>query len=375
MTAAAFFDLDRTLLRRSSALALAGSFREHGVIGRRQLAKAAAWQLLFVARGASAEAVRTRVRGRADDPARASRVDELRTLVADAMEPVLKPLVYREPLELVDAPPRPRRAGLHRLGDAAGDRRGARARARLRRRARLVCEIEDGVYTGRSLRVPATARRRPRRSASSPTREDIDLAASTAYSDSHTDLPFLEAVGNPVAVNPDRDAPPRRGRARLAGARVQRARLPGAAAAPRSSGSRSRWAAPRLGRPRVRPEERARRALGFRRRDAATLFDHFDDAERRGKLGHGHSRIDVAGDAAGPRSRRRGRRRRPRDPGFDRWDGRGALGYLDARGDLRRQLAEPPAARAGRRRRRLLPDRAARLLGALARRGRPRRGC
>jgi len=36
--AAAFFDLDRTLLRRSSALALAGAFREHGVIGRGQLA-------------------------------------------------------------------------------------------------------------------------------------------------------------------------------------------------------------------------------------------------------------------------------------------------------------------------------------------------
>ena len=34
--------------------------------------------------------------------------------------------------------------------------------------------------------------------------EGIDLDASTAYSDSHTDLPFLEAVGHPVAVNPDR---------------------------------------------------------------------------------------------------------------------------------------------------------------------------
>src|SRR5437764_13076409 len=55
--AAAFFDLDRTLLRRSSALALAGSFRDRGLISRRQLAKAALLQLLFVARGANAEAV------------------------------------------------------------------------------------------------------------------------------------------------------------------------------------------------------------------------------------------------------------------------------------------------------------------------------
>ena len=56
--AAAFFDLDRTLIRRSSALALARPFRERGVIGRRQLVKAAVWQLLFAARGANAETVR-----------------------------------------------------------------------------------------------------------------------------------------------------------------------------------------------------------------------------------------------------------------------------------------------------------------------------
>ena len=36
-------------------------------------------------------------------------------------------------------------------------------------------------------------------------RSSYELAACTAYSDSHTDLPFFEAVGNPVAVNPDRE--------------------------------------------------------------------------------------------------------------------------------------------------------------------------
>ena len=33
----------------------------------------------------------------------------------------------------------------------------------------------------------------------------LALAACTAYSDSHTDVPFLEVVGHPVAVNPDRE--------------------------------------------------------------------------------------------------------------------------------------------------------------------------
>src|SRR5207302_3192750 len=86
VAAAAFFDLDRTLLRRSSALALAGSFRERGLISRWQMLHAAAWQLLFVARGASHETVRDAaengLRLLAGYP-----VEELRELVAQAMEP------------------------------------------------------------------------------------------------------------------------------------------------------------------------------------------------------------------------------------------------------------------------------------------------
>ena len=102
VAAAAFFDLDRTLLRRSSALALAGTFRDRGLISRRQLAAAAAWQLLFVLRGASHESVRRA----AEDGLlllRGFTPEKMRALVADAMEPVLRPLVYAEPLESLTA--------------------------------------------------------------------------------------------------------------------------------------------------------------------------------------------------------------------------------------------------------------------------------
>ena len=62
-----------------------------------------------------------------------------------------------------------------------------------------ICEVEDGKYTGRALRaLHAEAKAECIRSL------DYDLEASTAYSDSHTDVPFLEAVGHPVAANPDR---------------------------------------------------------------------------------------------------------------------------------------------------------------------------
>jgi HAD superfamily hydrolase (TIGR01490 family) len=201
--AAAFFDLDRTLLRRSSALALAGSFRERGVIGRGQLAKAAAWQLLFAARGAGAEAVR-----KASEDGmmilKGFRVDELRDLVAGAMEPVLKPLVYLDPLELVER---------HRERNEPVYIVSATLQEIVEELARELgfdgavgstCEIVDGVYTGRSLRA-CHAEGKAAAVRELAEREGLDLSASAAYSDSHTDVPFLEAVGNPVAVNPDRE--------------------------------------------------------------------------------------------------------------------------------------------------------------------------
>jgi HAD-superfamily subfamily IB hydrolase, TIGR01490 len=202
--AAAFFDLDRTLLRRSSALALAGSFRERGLLSRRSLARAALWQLLFVARGADAEAVR-RLAEEGLLVLRGFRPEEMRTLVSDAMEPVLKPLVYAEPLHLVA---RHREQGepvyivsatLQEVVD------GLAAELGFDGGIGTVCEVgPDGTYTGHSVR-PLHGQGKAQAVIELAEREDFDLARSTAYSDSHTDLPFLEVVGHPVVVNPDGD--------------------------------------------------------------------------------------------------------------------------------------------------------------------------
>lgn len=202
MAAAAFFDLDRTLLRRSSALALAGSFRERGLISRWQMLRAAAWQLLFVARGASHEAVQ-RV---AEDGLRVLggyTPEELRELVAEAMEPVLRPLVYSEPLRLVEQhhargePVYIVSATLQEIVDAIAEDLGFDGALG------TICEVKDGRYTGKAVRsLHAEAKADVLREIAE--REGFELAECTAYSDSHTDIPFLEAVGHPVAVNPDR---------------------------------------------------------------------------------------------------------------------------------------------------------------------------
>jgi LDH2 family malate/lactate/ureidoglycolate dehydrogenase len=83
-------------------------------------------------------------------------------------------------------------------------------------------------------------------------------------------------------------------------------------------------------------------ALGFSERDARTLADHFLDAERRGKRGHGLSRVDWL--ATLPDLDPDARPQRVVDePGYQRWHGRGALGYLTLAAICDAQLAEPPA--------------------------------
>jgi LDH2 family malate/lactate/ureidoglycolate dehydrogenase len=93
----------------------------------------------------------------------------------------------------------------------------------------------------------------------------------------------------------------------------------------------------------LRPEEaRPRLArLGFEAGDVETLAAHFLDAEARGQVGHGLSRIEwletweALDTTARPRRVESG-------PGYERWDGEGALGYLTLEAVIRSQLADPP---------------------------------
>ncbi|HEX5915201.1 MAG TPA: HAD-IB family hydrolase [Rubrobacter sp.] len=63
---------------------------------------------------------------------------------------------------------------------------------------------ENGAYTGELTGAPVAGDARARMLASFARRRGLDLSRSYAYADSISDLPMLEAVGNPIAVNPDR---------------------------------------------------------------------------------------------------------------------------------------------------------------------------
>lgn len=202
MPGAAFFDLDRTLLSRSSSLALAGTFRQRGLIRRHHLLQAAIAQLVFVRFGAGHGRV-GQTADRAVSFLRDLPVATMRELAAEAWEPVLRPLVFREALDLAASheargePVYIASAALEEVVETIARKLGWAGAIASR------AEVRDGVYTGRLERrlygpekaaaVVELARA-----------EGLELAASTAYSDSHSDISFLEAVGHPIAVNPDR---------------------------------------------------------------------------------------------------------------------------------------------------------------------------
>jgi LDH2 family malate/lactate/ureidoglycolate dehydrogenase len=92
----------------------------------------------------------------------------------------------------------------------------------------------------------------------------------------------------------------------------------------------------------MRHQEAVRRLgeLGFADREAKILAEHFLDAERRGKTGHGLARIDwLAEQPFDPDAKPE---RLLAEDGYERWDGRGALGYLTLAAICAAQLDSPP---------------------------------
>ena len=202
MAGAAFFDLDRTLISRSSSLSLAPAFHRRGLVRRRDRMKAEVAQLFFVRYGAGKSRV-----GQTAESAMAFLkglpVETMREIIDEAVDSALKPYVYREALVLVE---RHREHGersfivsaaLQEIVDALVAELG------LDGGLGSVAEVENGVYTGRLVRR-LDGHAKAEAIGALASEEGIDLAESTAYSDSASDVPFLEAVGDPVAVNPDR---------------------------------------------------------------------------------------------------------------------------------------------------------------------------
>jgi HAD superfamily hydrolase (TIGR01490 family) len=199
---AAFFDLDKTVIARSSALAFSRPFYRGGLINRRSVLRSAYAQFVFLVGGADHDQME-RMREYMSALVVGWPVDTVRDIVAETLHTIVDPIVYAEAVRLIEEHHMAGRdvvivsSSGAELVSPIGEMLG------VDRALGSSMEVEDGRYTG-AIDNYLYADAKAQAIAALAEAEGYDLARSYAYSDSVTDLPLLEAVGHPYAVNPDR---------------------------------------------------------------------------------------------------------------------------------------------------------------------------
>jgi HAD superfamily hydrolase (TIGR01490 family) len=199
---AAFFDLDKTIVAKSSPLALGRSFFREGLITRGSLLKSLYAQLVFNLMGAD-ETKMERLREEAAKLTSGWEQEKVRQVVTEVLEEVISPLIYAEALELMHDH---RAAGRLIVIVSSSPEEIVEPMAHMLAVDRYIAtkpKVVDGLYTG-ELDFYAYGPQKAEAIEKLAAELDIDLGGSFAYTDSTTDLPMLSSVGHPVAVNPDR---------------------------------------------------------------------------------------------------------------------------------------------------------------------------
>jgi HAD superfamily hydrolase (TIGR01490 family) len=199
---AAFFDLDKTVIAKSSALAFGRPFYRDGLITRRDVVKAAYAQLMFRLGGAD-ELQMARIRDHVAHLCRGWRVEQVRQIVSETLHELINPYVYAEAAALIEEHGA---AGRDVVVVSTSGEELVRPIAEQLGIVDIIATqmvVDDGRYTGEVAYYAAgpTKAEAARRLAKE---RDYDLASCYAYSDSISDVPLLETVGHPTAVNPDR---------------------------------------------------------------------------------------------------------------------------------------------------------------------------
>ncbi|MFB6839466.1 HAD family hydrolase [Streptomyces sp. NPDC056361] len=200
---AAFFDLDKTVIAKSSTLTFSKSFYRGGLISRRAALRTAYIQFVFLAGGADHDQME-RMREYLSALCKGWNVAQVKELVAETLHDLIDPIIYDEAASLIEEHHAAGRdvvivstSGaevVEPIGEMLGADRVVATR---------MVVGDDGCFTGEVeyYAYGPTKAEAVRELAKS---EGYDLSRCFAYSDSATDIPMLEAVGHPYAVNPDR---------------------------------------------------------------------------------------------------------------------------------------------------------------------------
>jgi HAD superfamily hydrolase (TIGR01490 family) len=199
---AAFFDLDKTIIAKSSALAFGRPFYKDGLISRRDMVKSAYAQLVFRLGGADEQQM-ARIRDHVAALCRGWRVDQVRQIVNETLDELINPYVYAEAAALIDEH---RSAGRDVVVVSTSGEEMVRPIADQLGISDVIATrmvVDDGRYTG-EVAYYAAGPTKAEAARELAKERDYDLESSYAYSDSVSDVPLLEVVGHPTVVNPDR---------------------------------------------------------------------------------------------------------------------------------------------------------------------------
>jgi HAD superfamily hydrolase (TIGR01490 family) len=199
---AAFFDLDKTVIAKSSTLAFSKPFYDEGLINRRAVLKSAYAQFLFLMSGADHDQM-DRMRNYLTNMCAGWDVEQVKSIVGETLHDIVNPLVFAEAANLIAD---------HKLCgrdvvvvSASGEEIVAPIAKALGATHAMATRmvVEDGKYTG-EVAYYCFGEGKVEAIRELAAREGYALEHCYAYSDSITDLPMLQVVGHPTVVNPDR---------------------------------------------------------------------------------------------------------------------------------------------------------------------------
>lgn len=199
---AAFFDLDKTVIARSSTVAFSRPLHAGGLLSRSSMLRSAYVHFLYHASGADHTQME-RMRQQVSRMVIGWEVQQVRDIVATTLSELIAPIVYEEATALIAAHHEAGRdvvivsASGVELVEPIGAMLGADHVIATR------MGIDEGRYTG-LIEYYAYGENKAEALRQMAVERGYRLEECYAYSDSATDLPMLEAVGHPVAVNPDK---------------------------------------------------------------------------------------------------------------------------------------------------------------------------
>ena len=201
---AAFFDLDKTIIAKSSVLAFGRPFYREGLLSRRTIVKSLYAQVVFMLVGADEEKME-KLRVAMSAMTRGWNRDHVASIVRETLTDVIEPIIYAEALELFDEHHAAGRKVVivssaptevvEPLGEFLGADEAVGTRAAVDAEGNYTGDLEFYAYGGHKAQAVRQL----------AARQHINLPMSYAYSDSITDLPMLELVGHPVVVNGDKE--------------------------------------------------------------------------------------------------------------------------------------------------------------------------